>query len=62
MQRNTVGSGRPMQGNPESGIQHFFAFGIRNPGLWNPESSPWNPESNLWNPESNLIHNSGILV
>ena len=31
------------------------SYGIRNPGLWNPESSPGNPESNTWNPESNLI-------
>ena len=47
--------------NPESNIC-LIAFGIRNPGLWNPESSPWNPESKPWNPESNLIHNSGIPV
>jgi len=36
---------RPMLGNPDSGIQEFFASGIRSPGLWNPESSTKNPES-----------------
>ena len=32
---------RPMKENPysESGIREIFAFGIRNPGLWNPEYS-----------------------
>ena len=29
----------------ESGIGNKFACGIRNPGLWNPESSSMNPES-----------------
>ena len=29
----------------ESGIRNKFACGIRNPGLWNPESSSMNPES-----------------
>ena len=27
-----------MQRNPDSGILEIFACGIRNPGLWNPES------------------------
>ena len=29
----------------ESGIQENFAYGIRNPGLWNLEYSSRNPES-----------------
>ena len=29
----------------ESGIGNKFACGIRNPGLWNPESSSMNSES-----------------
>ena len=38
-------------GNPEKN----FAYGIRNPGSWNPEYSTRNPKSHLskdWNPES----------
>ena len=32
----------------ESGIQRIFAFGIQNPGLWNPESNfLWNLESSI---------------
>ena len=45
-------------------MQENFAYGIRNPGLWNPEQSKewnleskfhwkdWNPESMEWDPES----------
>ena len=41
------------RGDPGSRIQHIFAFRIRNPGLWNPESRLWNPQYNLsYNPES----------
>ena len=36
---------RLMQENPDSGIQEIFAYGIRNPGFWNPEFSSRNPES-----------------
>ena len=44
-----------MQGNPIRNPGNFFACsiwnlgnfdeGIRDPGLWNPESTAWNPES-----------------
>ena len=45
----------------ESGIQQFFAVGIRNPEDWNPESTMvWNPESTMvWIPESRKLE-SGI--
>ena len=33
------------KGNTNSGITETFSFGIRNPGLWNPEFSSRNPES-----------------
>ena len=32
----------------ESGIREYFAHGIWNPGLWNPEYSSRNPESHYW--------------
>ena len=42
--------------NPESGIQVILVCGIRNPRLWNPESTSWDPESNHnCNPESRLL-------
>ena len=41
----------------ESGIQQFFAVGIRNPEDWSPESTMvWNPESTMvWNLESTMV-------
>ena len=36
---------RIFKGNTNSGISETFSFGIRNPGLWNPEFSSRNPES-----------------
>ena len=54
----------------ESGIRKNSAYGIWNPGFWNPEYSSrrnprstdeywnpvWNPESTAWNPESKTVH------
>ena len=31
--------------NPDSEFQEIFAYGIRNPGFWNPEFNPRNRES-----------------
>ena len=41
----------------ESGIQQFFAVGIRNPEDWSPESTMvWNLESTMvWNLESTMV-------
>ena len=35
-----------MKGNPDSVMQKIFAFRIRNPGLWNPESGI--PHFEIW--------------
>ena len=48
---------RILKGNTNSGIPETFSFGVRNPGLWNPEFSSRNPESRIQapltrNPES----------
>ena len=51
----------------ESGIHENFAYRIRNPQLWNPESkfswqrlesSTWDPESMAWNAESKTVLDS----
>ena len=43
---------RILKGNTNSGISETFSFGIRNPGLWNPEFSSRNPESRIQAPLS----------
>ena len=51
----------------ESGIHENFAYRIRNPQLWSPESkfswqrlesSTWDPESTAWNAESKTVLDS----
>ena len=54
-----------MEGNPDSGTQEIFAWGIWNSGffscgIWNP--GLWNPEYSLRNPESHLRLESTIHV
>ena len=46
---------RILEGNTNSGILETFSFGVRNPGLWNPEFSSRNPESTAWNLESKTV-------
>ena len=41
---------RILKGNTNSGIPETFSFGVRNPGLWNPEFSSRNPESRIQAP------------
>ena len=41
-----------MKGNPDSVMQKIFAFRIRNPGLWNPESRTL--KSGTWTVESGV--------
>ena len=51
---------RILKGNTNSGIPETFSFGVRNPGLWNPEFCSRNPESRIQapltrNPESKTV-------